>query len=204
MHSHQPSTDFSHYQPFSFPIRSAANLTQTTDLFLTYQLTMALYVEMSWCLYQLFHRIFTIDLTASIVSCQSCVVYITFVGNSVLSFTTSELNYKQSCSGVYLQWATTWQTRPAYLGFALTEVFAWISKPLGQPLPTDTVYLFNAYVGLTGLFFFIFFFSNPVSISFKQFKYHNKICEYFVGVTMGLNTTCCFRLFFFFSLGMCL
>ena len=28
----------------------------------------------------------------SIVSCQSCVVYTTFVGNSVLSFTTSELN----------------------------------------------------------------------------------------------------------------
>ena len=35
----------------------------------------------------------SIDLTASIVSCQSCVVYTTFVGNSVLSFTTSKLNY---------------------------------------------------------------------------------------------------------------
>ena len=34
----------------------------------------------------------SIDLTASIVSCQSCVVYTTFVGNSVLSFTTSKLN----------------------------------------------------------------------------------------------------------------
>ena len=34
------------------------------------------------------------DLTASIVSCQSCVVYTTFVGNSVLSFTTSKLNYQ--------------------------------------------------------------------------------------------------------------
>ena len=33
----------------------------------------------------------SIDLTASIVSCQSCVVYTTFVGNSVLSFTTSKL-----------------------------------------------------------------------------------------------------------------
>ena len=31
--------------------------------------------------------------TASIVSYQSCVVYTTFVGNSVLSFTTSELNH---------------------------------------------------------------------------------------------------------------
>ena len=59
---------------------------------LTYQLTMALYVETSWCPYQQFHRTYTIDLTASIVSCQSCVVYTTFVGNSVLSFTTSELN----------------------------------------------------------------------------------------------------------------
>ena len=38
-----------------------------------------------------FYRTFTINLTASIVSCQSCVVYTTFVGNSVLSFTTSEL-----------------------------------------------------------------------------------------------------------------
>ena len=32
IHSHQPSTNLSHYQPFSFPIRSPANLTQTTDL----------------------------------------------------------------------------------------------------------------------------------------------------------------------------
>ena len=40
-----------------------------------------------------FYQTFTINLTASIVSCQSCVVYTTFVGNSVLSFTTSELNY---------------------------------------------------------------------------------------------------------------
>ena len=32
IHSHQPSTNHSHYQPFSFPIRSPANLTQTTDL----------------------------------------------------------------------------------------------------------------------------------------------------------------------------
>ena len=64
--------------------------------FLTYQLTMASHVETSWCPYQLFHRTFTIDLTASIVSCQSCVVYTTFVGNSVLSFTTSEL--KNNCN----------------------------------------------------------------------------------------------------------
>ena len=35
-------------------------------------------------------------LTASILSCQSCVVYTTFVGNSVLSFTTSELNYEKA------------------------------------------------------------------------------------------------------------
>ena len=42
---------------------------------------------------QRFHKTFTIDLTASIMSCQSCVVYTTFVGNSVLSFTTFELNY---------------------------------------------------------------------------------------------------------------
>ena len=35
------------------------------------------------------------------MSCQSCVVYTTFVGNSVLSFTTSELKYqKPSDSGV--------------------------------------------------------------------------------------------------------
>ena len=61
--------------------------------FLTYQLTMALHVETSWCPYQLFRRTFSIDPTASIVSCQSCVVYTTFVGNSVLSLTTSELNY---------------------------------------------------------------------------------------------------------------
>ena len=32
-------------------------------------------------------------LSACIVSCQLCVVNTTFVGNSVLSFTTSELNY---------------------------------------------------------------------------------------------------------------
>ena len=65
------------------------NVVYTThDLFL---------VETSWCPYQLFHRTFTIDLTASIVSCQSCVVYTTFVGNSVLSFTTSELNYFSFC-----------------------------------------------------------------------------------------------------------
>ena len=40
----------------------------------------------------------SIDLTASIVSCQSCVVYTTFVRNSVLSFTTSKLkeNYNKS------------------------------------------------------------------------------------------------------------
>ena len=38
----------------------------------------------------------SIDLTASIVSCQSCVVYTTFVGNSVLSFTTSKLNEQES------------------------------------------------------------------------------------------------------------
>ena len=38
----------------------------------------------------------SIDLTTSIVSCQSCVVYTTFVGNSVLSFTTSKLNIKIS------------------------------------------------------------------------------------------------------------
>ena len=50
-------------------------------------------IETSWCPYQLFHRTFSIDLTASIVSCRSCVVYTTFVGNSVLSFTTSKLNY---------------------------------------------------------------------------------------------------------------
>ena len=43
--------------------------------------------------YQLFHRTFTINLTASIVLCQSCVVYTTFVGNSGLSFTTSDLNW---------------------------------------------------------------------------------------------------------------
>ena len=47
--------------------------------FLTYQLTMALHVETSWCPYQLFHRTFSIDLTASAVSCQSCVEYTTFV-----------------------------------------------------------------------------------------------------------------------------
>ena len=40
----------------------------------------------------------SIDLTASIVSCQSCVVYTTFVGNSVLSFTTSKLNCFQIVS----------------------------------------------------------------------------------------------------------
>ena len=61
--------------------------------FLTYQLTMALHVETSWCPYQLFHRTLSINLTASIVSCQSCVVYTTFVGNSVLSFTTSKLKH---------------------------------------------------------------------------------------------------------------
>ena len=61
--------------------------------FLTYQLTMALHVETSWCPYQLFHRTFTVNLTTSFVSCQRCAVYTTFVGNSVLSFTTSELNY---------------------------------------------------------------------------------------------------------------
>ena len=38
----------------------------------------------------------SIDLTASIVSCQSFVVYTTFVGNSVLSFTTSKLNVLES------------------------------------------------------------------------------------------------------------
>ena len=54
---------------------------------------MALNVETSWSPYHQFQRTFTINLTASIVSCQSCVVYTTFVGNSVLSFTTSELNY---------------------------------------------------------------------------------------------------------------
>ena len=56
---------------------------------------MALHVETSWCPYQLFHRTFSINLTASVVSCQSCVVYTTFVGNSVLSYTTSKLNYWQ-------------------------------------------------------------------------------------------------------------
>ena len=35
----------------------------------------------------------SIDLTASIVSCQLCVVYTTFVGNSASSFTTSKLNH---------------------------------------------------------------------------------------------------------------
>ena len=30
------------------------------------------------------------------MSCQSCVVYATFVGNSVLSFTTSKLNYEKT------------------------------------------------------------------------------------------------------------
>ena len=66
---------------------------QALDLFLTCQLTMALHVETSLSPYQRFHRTLTIDLTASIVSCQSCIVYTMFVGNSVLSFTTSELNY---------------------------------------------------------------------------------------------------------------
>ena len=57
---------------------------------------MAMYVETSRSPYQLFHRTFTFDLTASIVSCQPCVAYATFVGNSVLSFTTSDLNYYKS------------------------------------------------------------------------------------------------------------
>ena len=93
IHSHQPSTSLSHYQPFSFHIRSPAKPHSDHQSFLTYQLTMALHVETSWCPYQLFHRTLSINLTASIVSCQSCVVYTTFVGNSVLSFTTSKLNY---------------------------------------------------------------------------------------------------------------
>ena len=54
---------------------------------------MALNVETSWSPYQRFHRTFTIDLTSSIVSFQSCVVDTTFVGNSVLLFNTSEQNY---------------------------------------------------------------------------------------------------------------
>ena len=57
------------------------------------QLMMAFYVETSWSPYQLFHRTFTINLTASIVSCKSCVAYTTRVGKIVLSFTTSDLNY---------------------------------------------------------------------------------------------------------------
>ena len=78
--------------------------TTTTDLFLIYQLTMVLYVETSWSPCQLFHRTFTIDLTASIESCQSCVAYTTFVGNSVLSFTTvtSELNYWKLSPSLFL------------------------------------------------------------------------------------------------------
>ena len=74
-----------------------SGIDRSTDLFLTYQLTMALYVETSWCPYQLFHRTFTIDLTASIVL---CVVYTTFVGNSVscrlphLNLITKNLKFK--------------------------------------------------------------------------------------------------------------
>ena len=68
-----------------------SGIDRSTDLFLTYQLTMALYVETSWCPYQLFHRTFTIDLTASIVS---CVVYTTFAWNSV------------SCRLPHLNWIT--------------------------------------------------------------------------------------------------
>ena len=94
-HRHQPLAARS--TPISclvFSIRSPANLIQTTDLFLTYQLMRVLYVETSWFPYQLFYRTFNDNLTAAIASCQSCVVYTTFVGNSVLSFITSELNYK--------------------------------------------------------------------------------------------------------------
>ena len=47
----------------------------------------------------------SIDLTASIVSCQSCVVYTTFVGNSVSSFTTSKLNCQNECSKPHVSFA---------------------------------------------------------------------------------------------------
>ena len=78
----------------------------STNLFLTYQLTMALYIETSWCPYQLFHRTFTIDLTASIVS---CVVYTTFVGNSLcvscrlphLNWITKNLKLRLRCSKAF-------------------------------------------------------------------------------------------------------
>ena len=91
IHTSPPLT-FLPLSPLVFPIKKPANLTLTTDLFLIYQLTMAWYVEAFWSPYQLFHQTFTIDRTASIVSYQSCVMYTT-VGNSVLSFATSDLNY---------------------------------------------------------------------------------------------------------------
>ena len=83
---------------------------------------MALNVETSWSPYHRFQRTFTINLTASIVSCQSCVGYTTFVGNSVFGCRLPHLNwitvqlmclqtlfYLYCLFSLYLSWVLSWR-----------------------------------------------------------------------------------------------
>ena len=67
---------------------------------------------------------------ASIVSCQSCVVYTTFVGNSVLSFTASELNSLYNIEDDYICHAEllVWFQTNVMLLYSFIEPITWFSE----------------------------------------------------------------------------